>query len=154
MDDLGLKLFKDNPDDVKMPTINKDISEEQSSLISDSIQDAITGSTVKKLILPESSVIAEKNFIFDFSKTASVTVFQREALKSLVSSTGDVALYLYKTSGLVQFGKGEKYSLERMIPLVRHFIFADEIDIYKDYQPGCAANKVVNRDITKMRLNL
>jgi hypothetical protein len=154
MDSTNLQLFKHSATDVAMPTIDVDKEAEQKKLISGDISGAILGDEVKKLILPESSVISEENFIFDFSASQTITVFQKEALKSLISSDGTISLYLYKKNGLVEFGKGEKYSLERMIPLVRHFIFNDEISIYKNYQPGQVAKSVVSRDITKMRLNL
>jgi hypothetical protein len=65
-----------------------------------------------------------------------------------------VALYLYRKSGIVKFCMGEKYSLERMIPLLRHFIFGDEIEVYKNYHIGEVPVPVTNRDITQMRLNL
>lgn len=156
MDNVEIKLFNNDQDTVAMPSIGSDISEEQSSLISKDISDAISGETVKKLILPEESVIAEENFVFDFSDLDSVTIFEREALKSLVNKDGTVSLYLYKKGGmgLVEFGKGEKYSLEREVPLLRHFVFGDGINIYKNYKVGEPAVSIESRDITKMRLNL
>jgi hypothetical protein len=69
-------------------------------------------------------------------------------------SKQNVSLYLYRKDGLVKFGMGEKYSLEREIPLLRHFIFGDEIRVYKNYIEGEPIVEVTGRDVTQMRLNL
>ena len=80
---------------------------------------------------------------------------QKNSLKALVSSEGTIQLYLYiKGKGLMAFGMGEKYTLEKMIPLLRFHVFDNEIKIYKDFKVGCKPVEIENRDITKMRLNL
>lgn len=149
----NLKLFGTSGDDIVMPSV--DASESVSdSLRSDSIASAITGERVKTLIIPENTSIDEVNYVFDFSETETVSVFQKEALKALASTNGDTSLYLYKKSGLVKFGKGISYNLERIIPLVRAHVFSNEIKVYKNFMPGEPVNEVENRDITKLRLNL
>ena len=152
-----MKLFNSSNDKVVLPSVNEKVAQQQEELMSADIQGAISGDTVKKLLLPEASKIDPCNFIFDFSDMKSVTVFQREALKSLVSkkeSKQNVSLYLYRKDGLVKFGMGEKYSLEREIPLLRHFICGDEIRVYKNYVEGEPIVEVTGRDVTQMRLNL
>ena len=157
MDEATMKLFNSSNDNVVLPSVNEKVVQQQEQLMSADIQGAISGDTVKKLLLPESSKIDPCNFSFDFSEMQSVTVFQREALKSLGSkkeSKQNVSLYLYRKDGLVKFGMGEKYSLEREIPLLRHFIFGDEIRVYKNYVEGEPIVEVTGRDVTQMRLNL
>lgn len=151
MDNSGIQLFKKDNNKIALPSNN---IQEHKELMSESIKETISAETVKVLILPETAIIDELNFIFDFSKTETITVFQREALKSLISKNGDVTLYLYRTNGLVEFGKGDKYLLERVLPLVSHFIFGDEVIIYKNYKIGEKAVKLAGRDVGHLRLNL
>ena len=151
----NIKLFNTDENAIQMPSIGTDMSDEQSSLISESIDGAILGEHVKTLILPEDLEIYPLNYIFDFTDLQSINSIQREALKSLVSMQGDVQLYLYrKSSGLTAFGMGEKYSLERMVPLIRQYIFENKIIIYKNFELGKPVSEVSSRDITKMRLHL
>lgn len=147
----GLKLFNDDSPEIMMPSAN---IESNKGLQEGALKDAIDGEVVQRLVLPKSSIIDRENFVFDFSNVDTITIFQKEALKSLIKSEGTVSLYLYRPNGMVKIGKGEKYSLERMVPLVKRYIFNDEINVYKNYIAGMPAKKVVSGDITQMRLNL
>ena len=49
---------------------------------------------------------------------------------------------------------GDKYSLERLVPLVREYVFNNEIKVYKNFKVGDKPEEVDHKDITKMRLNL
>ena len=150
-----IKLFKEDKNEVAMPSIDTEMTSEQAELISESIDKAIGGEQVKVVILKEVDEIAEDNYIFDFTELASINVIQKEALKSLVTNNGNVQLYLYKKgSGLTSFGSGDRYNLEMMIPLVRNYVFNSEIKIYKNYKVGEPAKEVISKDITKMRLHL
>lgn len=159
MDDINnninIKLFKEDKNEVAMPSIGTDMTSEQEELISDSIDTAIGGEQVKVVILKEVEEIAENNYIFDFTDLQSINVIQKEALKSLVSNTGNVQLYLYKKgSGLTSFGMGDRYNLELMVPLVKNYVFNDEVKVYKNYKVGERVKEVIGKDITKMRLHL
>lgn len=150
-----LKLFNTDPDAIAMPHISSEVSEDSSKLISESINDAILGDQVKTLIIPEDTEIAPYNYIFDFSDLSSINVIQKSSLKSLISRYGDIQLYIYnKTKGLTAFGMGDKYSLERLVPLIREFVFNNEIKVYKNFRVGETPEEVDHKDITKMRLNL
>ena len=150
-----LKLFNTDPDAIVMPHISSEVSEDSSKLISESINDAILGDQVKTLIIPEDTEIAPYNYIFDFSDLSSINVIQKSSLKSLISRYGDIQLYIYnKTKGLTAFGMGDKYSLERLVPLLREFVFNNEIKVYKNFRVGETPEEVDHKDITKMRLNL
>lgn len=155
MDALNIELFEDDGSTIKMPSISPTLTDEQSQLISDDISHAIDGDEVKTLILPEDNDIAEKNFIFDFSDIETISQSQTEAIKALLSIDGDIQLYLYrKQTGLTYFGSGNKYTLERIIPLIRTHVFEDGIRVYKDFKRGNKVEEVTSRDITKMRLHL
>ncbi len=150
-----IKLFNTDPDAIAMPHISNEMVEDSSKLISESINEAILGDQVKTLIIPEDTEIAPYNYIFDFSDLSSINVIQKSSLKSLISKYGDIQLYIYnKTKGLTAFGMGDKYSLERLVPLLREFVFNNEIKVYKNFRVGETPEEVDHKDITKMRLNL
>ena len=151
-----LKLFDNDGSEVALPSISQDASEDSKELISASIDSKILGDKVKVIDIPEDTAISEENFIFDFSELEAINIIQKNSLKSLISDEdGDVQLYLYnKKAGLVSFGFGEKYKLEKIIPLIRFHIFDNKIKIYKNYKIGTKPIEVENADITKLRLNL
>lgn len=151
----NIKLFNTDQSAVVMPHIDKEVSKESSSLISESIDGAILGDKVKTLIIPEDTEIVPYNYIFDFSDLTSINVIQKSSLKSLISKYGEVQLYIYnRTKGLTAFGMGDKYSLERLVPLLREYVFNNEIKVYKNFRVGEKPEEVDHKDITKMRLNL
>lgn len=153
--DSGIKLFDVDKNDVVLPTIEKDATQESTELISEEIDGAILGDKVKTLIIPEDTDIAPYNYVFDFTNLQSINVVQKSSLKALISLYGDIQLYLYNDkNGLTAFGMGDKYSLERTVPLIKRFVFNDEIKIYKNFRVGEKLEEVVSKDITKMRLNL
>ena len=49
---------------------------------------------------------------------------------------------------------GDKYSLERLVPIVKEYVFNNEIKVYKNFQVGKPVEEVDGKDITKMRLKL
>ena len=82
-------------------------------------------------------------------------MFKTEALKGLVSfDRKDVTLYLYKKNKLIEFGKGDSYELDRIIPLMVQYVFDEDTKVYKDYTREKGAILVKDVDITKLRLNL
>lgn len=154
MDSVNLKLFNSNTDEIVLPNVSPETVEEQKQLMSQSIEKEIGGKQVKKIILPEDSVIEHSNFLFDFSEVESISIFQKEAIKGLISKNGDTALYLYKPSSLVRFGWGDRYTLERLVPILREQVFGNEIRVFKDFQEGQPIIEVSKKDITKLRINL
>lgn len=162
MSDTDIKLFKDDSPVVAMPNISdEEVELQNKELESKDITEAISGKMVKTILVPEEAVIEEQNYIFDFSNTESITIYKREALKTTLNPHAgsdperDVAIYLHNSSGkLLKIGYGDKYELERLIPLLKSYIFGDEIRIYKNFKKGCNVVEVKKRDITQLRLNL
>lgn len=155
MDNAGnIKLFDTNPDAVILPDNSLSETEEIQGITSDELSDAITGDQVKTLLLKEELDIAVYNYVFDLSDIDTMQPIQIESLKSILSRDGTVQIYLYKKEkGLVSVGFGDKYRLERMVPLLKTYVF-DNIRVYKDLKKGETPNEVIKRDITKLRLNL
>jgi len=144
--------------------INSDMSKE---LRSEVIGDTLVTRKVSILNIPEEQEIDRKNFIFDFSKVSSISVFQKEALKSLLvkQNTNEViandevgnsetTIYMYKGKKLVKLGKGDSSILERIVPIMKKHVFDEEIEIYRDYIIGEEVQKFECPDIGNMRMNL
>ena len=158
MDSTGnINLFKDDGKMVAMPSLPSIQASEdsQSALISKGVDEAISGEQVKTLLLPEDEVIEDENYVINLAEIESVSTMQLNALKCLLSHYGDIAIYLYtKKAGLKYIGFGERYELERLVPILKHYVFDDKIIIYKDFKENGVANIVESKDITKMKLNL
>ena len=150
-----IKLVADSGDNAVMPNISKEQEEQGKALISPDITGIIAQKVVQTLIVPESVDIDPRNYVFDFSECESISVFKKEALKGLVSfDRKDVTLYLYKKNKLIEFGKGDSYELDRIIPLMVQYVFDEDTKVYKDYTREKGAILVKDVDITKLRLNL
>ena len=151
MDD-NIKLFKDDGDVVALPS--QDLQADD-TLMKDDLDRKIMGEVVKVLDIPEDVDIEDENYIFDFGEVGIINVMQKNALTALLSKEGTIRLYLYnKKNGLFAFGYGEKYKLEKIIPILRRNVLDDGVKIYKNYRIGEKPIEVKDRDITKMRLNL
>lgn len=151
----GIKLFNNSNDKIEMPSMTDGDIENQQSLVSENIEDKISQHKIKALNIKEDTVIAPFNYVFDFSTTDNISVLKRNVLKSLIDNrNGDTTLYLYGKSGLCEIGKGERYNLARVIPLIKSSVFDDTVRVYKDFQPNEPLKEVNRRDITKLRLNL
>lgn len=149
------QLFNTNANDISMPSIKNELSDDDKVLISDSIDSAILNKQVKTLILPEQTDISKLNYILDFTDLKRINRMQREAIQSLLSKDGDVHIYLYtRQKGLFSVGFGSKYTLERLVPILKKFVFDDELPIYKNFEVGKELIEVESKDITQMRLNL
>lgn len=154
MDNIGIKLFKSDSKEVSLPSIGEEVVEQQKSIMSQSIEGAISGEKVKTLILPEEAMIDKSNIVFDFSEMETISIFQKEALKGLVCKDGDTSLYLYKKNTLVKIGTGHRHLLERLIPLIREQVFGDTVRVFKDFEVGKPVIEMNKKDITQLRLNL
>lgn len=150
MDKTSIELFGTDANSVVIPSIE----EANTELYSENISEVLLAPKVDVISVPKDSKVNPNNFIFDFSNLDSISVMQKEVLKSLVSKDGNIELYLYRKNGLISFGLGEKYYLERVIPLVKQWIFGDEIKVYKNFIPGKQIFEVTGRDFTKLRLNI
>jgi len=154
MDNMSIKLFKNESDVVTMPSIGLTQTAEQASLVSEDIKTELAKETIKTIRLKEDTEIDLDNFILDLSDIDQVTSSQKEVIKALLSKHGAVSIYLYKKQGLIKLGVGEKYELERILPLIKFYVFNNEIKIYKNFKKGSPIEEVDTKDITKLRLHL
>lgn len=155
MEKSDVNLFSDDGKQAVLPSSPTEVNSSEKYLVSDSIVDAISGSEVKTIIIPEVSNIEYPNYVFDFTEYSSITVFQKESLKNLITKGGgDTALYLLNRKTLTKFGTGTSYKLENMIVLTKRHVFSDDIKVYRDLRQDGTCTEVTTRDITKQRLNL
>jgi hypothetical protein len=155
MEGDNLKIFNSDGNDVVLPSIDAG-EKADSKLISESIDTAILGDKVKKLIVPEDLDIEEVNIVLDISSIKeSMSVFTTEVIKSLlVARNGDTAIYMYNISGMVKIGYGRRHELERTLPVIKEFALTDGLRIYKDYKRGKEIVEVRDIDVSMLRLNL
>ena len=155
MDNETIKLFNHDQNTVIMPQIKQETDDEnQQSLVSEDISSDISGESVKIIRVKEDTIIDENNFILDLSDVGQITASQKEVIKSLISSYGNTSIYLYKKQGLIKLGEGDKYSLERILPLIKLHVFDNAIRIYKNFKRDEPVNEISTKDITKLRLHL
>lgn len=148
-----IQLFADNSDTVQ--SINSSSSSEYEALRSGDVEELIQRETVKTLVLPEDTQLAEENYVLDFSNYSNPTIFKREILKSLISKdkdTATVAIYLCNDNKFVQIGWGEKYYLSRILPLIKLNIFGDDVGVYKNVHHNEPLQEVKGADLSEYKL--
>lgn len=153
MDKMSINLFGSDLSEVSLPNISEKDVEDSKKLYSADISDAILGEQVETLIIPKETSINPENIVIDFSEIGSISTIQRDVIKSLVNEEGHTEIYLYKKNSLVSIGVGDKYYMERVVPIIKDAIFNNEVRIYKNYQPGKPIYEITGRDFTKMRMN-
>lgn len=133
----------------------KEKIEGQSILMSEGVDDALKGDTVKSMILKENDDIELPNFTLDMSNVESVGQLQMEALDALLHPDGNTALYiLNKKIGLVKLGMGLNGMLNKVLPRVVYNVFGPECKIYGDFEIGKKAKLITDSNITTKRMNI
>lgn len=161
------KIFEARPDKPVMPNAKQKldeglISEEDiraglksgSELISEGLDRAILGDTVKSMMIPEDLNIAIPNYVIDFTSLDELYEFQMEAIDALLHPDGDVTIYAYTRAGLAKLGRGLSSILDRILTLAISNLFEGKCTIYKDFIPGEPLKTVSEKDITTMRLSI
>lgn len=149
-----IDIFSDDGKAPEMPSINKEQSGEESTLKSEGTEDAISGVSVKTVLIKEDSDIEYPNYILDFSNVGSVNVIQKSALKSLISEDGDTSIYLYNKDAIVKIGSGIGETLSTLINIINQSTMNGEVAVYKDVIPGEEIEEIHGKDITKLRMRI
>ncbi len=127
----------------------------QDILISEGVEDALKGDTVKSMILKENEDIEIPNFTLDMSNVQSVGQLQMEALDALLHTDGNTALYVLNTkTGMVKLGMGLNGMLNKILPRVVYNVFGEECKIYGDFEIGKKAKLITDTNITTKRMNI
>lgn len=168
MDELNIKIFNHDSSEICMP--NKDIKQDE-SLTQDNFGEAISGDVVQRVLVTIKNKLAPSNYVLDFSNVGAITIFQKEALRSLVYKKKKatlkelefgtqeepelITLYMARSGkDLTELGKGEKYFLEKALPLLRTCVFGDEIVIFKDLDSNGQHIEVISDEKVSYRLNI
>lgn len=159
--------FNQKADEIAMPSMSQDldtgmISEKDikdnlksgMELISEGLDRAISGDTVRKMMIAEDTNIAIPNYVIDFTNIDEMFEFQMEAMDALLHPDGEVTIYAYTRTGLAKLGRGLSSILDRILPLAISNLFADKCKIYKDFNIGEIPKVVSDKDITTMRLSI
>ena len=124
------------------------------SLKSVGLERAISGDTVKSVMIPEDVNILIPNYVIDISKVKEVQDCQSYGIDALVSSDGDTVLYYYTKEGLARIGYGKSRTLDRILAIVVRRLFGSECKVYKDLEVGKPLKLVSRGDATTLRLDL
>lgn len=167
MAEENTNIFDYEPDKPIMPSANQKLDEgalntedikqqlkSGSDLISEGLDRAILGDTVKSMMIPEDIEIAVPNYVIDFTALEELFEFQMEAIDALLHPEGDITLYAYTKAGLAKLGRGMSSILDRILPVAISNLFDSQCKIYKDFVPGEALKMVSEKDITTMRLSI
>ena len=128
---------------------------EQSILMSEGVEDAIEGQTVKSMLLKENENIDLPNFVLDLSNLDGINKLQMIGLSSLLHPDGNTAIYVYnKGKGLFKLGDGLNGLLNKILPRVVYNVLGQECKIYGDYQIGKKAKLITDSNITTKRMNI
>lgn len=142
------------PDEIIIPSSNIKLSQEDKDMMDTDITDAISGSTVKKLLIPEDAEMELPNYVLDYTTVEQTSAFQKQAIKNLLSTDGKVAIYLYTDGRILKIGYGEEYKLNQIIDSFRANVADENVKVYKDVEIGKELREVRHKDISKMRFNI
>lgn len=159
--------FNDDGSNIVMPgglnikdaKITKEDIEEivgnQENLISEGVEEAIKGTTVKSMILKEDDSIELPNFTLDISLVESMSQLQMEALDSLLHPDGNTAIYILSDKvGLVKLGMGLNGMLNKILPRVVYNVIGEECKIYGNFETGKPAKIISDSNIITKRMNI
>lgn len=155
--DTGIQLFDTGANEMVMPGVNKldtKDNKEEVNLVSEGIERAITGDTVKSLMIPEDLEISLPNYILDLCNVDPLYEFQAQGIDALLHPDGDTTIYAYTPSGLVKLARGLSDILDRILTISIANLFNGQAIIYKDFEPGKPLSIISDKDITTMRLGL
>lgn len=173
-DNAGIQLFADDSQDFQMPSLANEINSgeltdeeieaklmgDNQHLVTQGVEKAILGDTVKSLLIPEDTEIYLPNFVLDFSEATQLRQHQVEALDSLITVSGDTAVYIYINSGMQKLGMTNGSDIESILPVAIMSIFGDKehkncvCKLYKDVERGKPIRELKEADITTIRLKL
>lgn len=150
-------LNQEQSDKIIMPSEN---IKEDSELMNTEFGSNMLGDTVSRLNIKKEDGVELPNYILDYSKVKKTNIFQRNAIRSLVSKSIDdgdcnkTALYLYTDDRILKIGYIRTDKAARSIATFRNFAADNDVRVFKDVTDDGYAEEVKHRDITKLRLSL
>ena len=152
--DTGIQLFDTGSSEVVMPSIKNTEVNTEVNLISEGLERAIKGETVKSLMIPEDMEVSLPNYVIDLCNVEPLYEFQAQGIDALLHPDGDTTIYANTPTGLVKLARGLSDILDRILAIAIANLFNNQAVIYKDFEPGKPLKLVSNKDITTMRLSI
>lgn len=146
-----IKIFNITDDSVVLPsgdTINNEY------LISDGLDQAISGDTVKSIMIPEEINILLPNYVIDFSNIKEIYEFQALALDSFIREEGDATIYINTKTGITKLGHSDLDTLDKVLVTALSVLFNGECMVYRNYIPNKELQPVYKTDNNNIRLGL
>lgn len=167
MDKLEVNIIDASADDVLMPGMgikidDEDISEKEilestkstTDIISKGIEKALSGETVKSVLIPEDISIVQPNYVIDLSKLTEIDPIQAMALDAILNEDGDMAVYIYTPGELEKIGMGYSWMLNRIIVSAIGNVFDNKCLIYRNYAVDRELEIVDSKNIVHLRLSI
>lgn len=146
-----IKLFSREASDIVLPT-TVEVTKEVEKLIATDITEAISGDTVKSMLLDTLVGVQQPNYTF-ILKDSSIKEVQLRALEALISKGGNTALYLLKNKDLRLIGFGNLDDLGRTVPSIVRKILFDDVEVVYNFG-GEVAYKVNSKNNRILRLKI
>lgn len=124
------------------------------NLISRGVEEAISGSMVKSILIPETLELMTPNYVLDFRKAERLRKHQIMALSSIIDDDGDTAIYVCLNNGMEKLGMGVGVSLERVLPAGVQSVFGDACVLYQDVERNKPLREIKRQDVNKIRLRI
>ena len=143
-----------NPDNPDGELLNPNSVYAGTNLISHGVEEAISGSTVKSILIPETLDLTIPNYVLDFRKATKLRQHQVKALTSIIADDGDTAIYVVLPNGMEKLGMGIGSSLDRVLPAGVQSIFGSACTLFQNVERGKPLRELKQQDINKLRLRL
>lgn len=155
MDNIEINLINTNDEEMIMPDASKISS--NTELISHGAKEAISGTYVKEVLIPDENTINLPNYLIDLGSLSEMTPNQMGAISSLLTyrlEDSDTYIYISTTRGIYHLGMANKNKVDSLISVLIQRTLGDEIKVYRNVTEERPGELVKSNDITKVRLNL
>ena len=124
------------------------------NLMSHDFDDGIKAEYIERANIKKSGSYIKPNYMIDFSAVDSVKSHQLDALESMLTDDGDVALYIRLKDSVIFIGMAIYHKISKIILIGMKSVFGEACDVYEDYEPGGELRSLGESDIRSIRLNL
>lgn len=166
--DKSFKLFEADESNPIIPSMDQKLDEgaintaeikkqlkSNTELISEGLERAIGGDTVKSMMIPEDNSFILPNYLIDISKVEVFADHHSQALDALLDEDGDIVLYVNTASGeIAKIGRGLSAKLDRIIAVSIANLFSSKARVFKDFEPGKPLHEISTKNIETLRLDL
>lgn len=146
----NLNLFDDS-EGIVLPCNNAETGSTGNVLESMGITEAISGTTVKSMLIPEVDNVIIPCYLIDLRNTKA-TRSTTLGLTALLREDGDTAIYIQNPVKIIKLGMGNESVLYNVMSTAIHHMFSGKAKLYKN--TGSGFNPVDDSDVSNVILRL